>query len=126
MSDSAGLFASPTFSQLRVLVLFHNSGVHRLQHLAENPTVSNLTTLRIHPHHLERWWKEDEDYEEEEGYLPLRVVRPLLYSPHLTNLRHLCLRLSSIGDAGCEEVVRSTLLPRTRSHVQELDRLMKV
>jgi len=29
-------------------------------------------------------------------------------------------------DPDCEEVVRSTLLPQTRSHVQELDRLMKV
>jgi hypothetical protein len=29
-------------------------------------------------------------------------------------------------DPDCEEVVRSTLLPRTRAHVQELDRMLKV
>jgi stress response protein YsnF len=29
-------------------------------------------------------------------------------------------------DPDCEEVVRSTLLPRTRAHVQELDRMIKV
>jgi hypothetical protein len=29
-------------------------------------------------------------------------------------------------DPDCEEVVRSTLLPRTRAHVRELDRMIKV
>jgi hypothetical protein len=29
-------------------------------------------------------------------------------------------------DPDCEEVVRSSLLPRTRAHIQELDRMIKV
>jgi uncharacterized protein (TIGR02996 family) len=116
ITNSAELFASPTFSRLRVLVLFHNSGVHRLQFLADNLAISHLTTLRIHPHHLERWHAEDgaEGYVSEQGYLPLRVVRPLLFTPHLVNLRHLCLRLSSLGDEGCEEIVRSGILKRLK------------
>jgi hypothetical protein len=116
ITDSAELFSSPTFAQLRVLVLFHASGVHRLQYLANNSSLSNLSTLRIHPHHLERWRDEDEidHYDPEEGYLPLRVVLPLLYSLHLPKLRHLCLRLSSLGDEGCEEIVRSGILKRLK------------
>jgi uncharacterized protein (TIGR02996 family) len=104
---------------LRVLLLYHSSGVHRIQFLADNPSLANLTSLLLHPHHIE-WWrkgKEDEKdgYREEDGFLPLSVVRPVLNSKNLPNLAHLRLRLSSMGDEGCEEIVRSGILKRLKT-----------
>jgi uncharacterized protein (TIGR02996 family) len=108
----------PTLSNLRVLLLYHGEQVHRLQ-LLDRPTFRNLTHLLIHPHHLS-WsaWDEDDVRSgfsiQEEGYLPLSVVGPLLRSKHLAHLTHLRLRCSSMGDEGCREIVRSGVLGRLK------------
>jgi Leucine Rich repeat len=49
------------------------------------------------------------------GYLPPDMVRAVLHSGNLPNLRHLRLRGTSIGDAGCEEIVRSGILRRLKT-----------
>src|SRR5262249_39792140 len=73
--------------------------------------------LLLHPHSL-AWHnnqeKEAAGFREEEGYLPLSVIKPLLYSPRLRKLTHLRLRVSSLGDEGCEEIVRSGILQRLK------------
>lgn len=113
------LFGLRTLSNLRLLQVYHGEQVHRLQML-NRPTFRHLTHLLLHPHHR-AWSAYDEDDRaagyniREEGYLPLSVVRPLLYAKHLKDLTHLRLRLSSMGDEGCEEVVRSGILKRLKT-----------
>jgi uncharacterized protein (TIGR02996 family) len=118
--DVNELFALPTLTSLRVMQLYHSEQVHRLQLLAENRALGNLTHLLIHPHHLAWWGAQATDdsaagYQEAEGYLPLSVVRPLLYSPNLPRLTHLRLRVSSLGNEGCTEIVASGILRRLKS-----------
>jgi uncharacterized protein (TIGR02996 family) len=118
--DVNELFALPTLTSLRVLQLYHSEQVHRLQLLAENRALVNLTHLLIHPHHLAWWGAQATDdsaagYQEAEGYLPLAVVRPLLQTPNLPRLTHLRLRVSSLGNDGCTEIVASGILRRLKS-----------
>jgi hypothetical protein len=116
--DLNELFALRTLTHLRVLQVYHVSQVHRLQLLAENPAARGLTHLLLHPHCISWWENQQQDeaagYRREEGYLPLSAVRPLLHSANLPNLKHLRLRVSSMGDAGCEEIVNSGILKRLK------------
>jgi hypothetical protein len=109
------LLTLPTLKHLRVLQIYNASGVHRLDVLAANPAFRHLTHLLLHPHHIE-WHMIDDDYDfhEAEGYIPLSVVRALLHSPNVPHLTHLRLRLSSLGDVGCREIVASGILKRLR------------
>jgi uncharacterized protein (TIGR02996 family) len=94
------IFALETLANLRVLRLYHGHPAPLAQ-LAENPTFANLTHLLLHPHAT---W--------DDSSLPLKDVRALLNSPHLTRLRHLQLRLSDMGDAGIRAIVESGILKR--------------
>lgn len=117
MYDVSELFSLP-LTELRILQVYHVDGVHRLQNLANNPAMENLTHLLIHPHYIAWHRNEERDeqngYREIDGYLPLSVVRPLLYSSHLPSLTHLRLRVSSLGNDGCQEIVRSGILKRLK------------
>src|SRR5262249_31755759 len=108
------LFTLQTLRRLRILRLYHSAQVHRLHRLAATAASRDLTHLRIHPHALSWGDNRDEDerqgFAESEGYLPLRVVEPLLRSPNLPHLTHLQLRASSMGDAGCRALVESGIL----------------
>jgi len=112
------LFTLQTLRELRVLRLYHNSQVHRLDLLAANPAFRHLTHLLLHPHALAWHDNREEDehagFRREEGYLPLRVVESLVRSPNLSRLTHLQLRLSSMGDAGCRLLVESGILRRLK------------
>src|SRR5262249_30325067 len=118
--DVNALFGLKNLTRLRELTLYHNERVHRLEKLASNKAFANLTHLSIHPHNVGAWWRyartEDapDGYSQDDGFLPLSVVRPLWRSTHLTNLTHLQLRVSSMGDEGCEEIVRSGILKRLK------------
>jgi hypothetical protein len=116
--DLSELFSLATLSHLRVLQVYHGAQVHRLQILAENPAFQNLTHLLLHPLRLSWWQNRDRDeaagYRQDEGYLPLSVVVALLHSPNLPSLTHLRLRGSSMGNAGCTEIVRSGILKRLK------------
>src|SRR5262249_59126386 len=80
----------------------------------------NQTHMSMLPHNVGAWWRDARTeeapagYSQDDGFLQLSVVRPLLRSKHLTNLTHLQLRVSSMGDEGCEEIVRSGILKRLK------------
>jgi uncharacterized protein (TIGR02996 family) len=119
--DVERLFALPNLTRLRVLRLYH-LGVqgprrpHRyaypLDLLAANPALGKLTHLLFHPHMPES--SHDESGNANPSFLPLSQVRAVLYSAHLESLTHLQLRLSTMGDEGCREIVRSGILQRLR------------
>ncbi len=97
------LFALPTLGHLRVLQLYHGFP-YPLETLAESPAFDNLSQLLIHPH-ATPW---------DGSAIRLEQVRAVVRSPHLANLTHLQLRLSDMGDGGCEEIVRSGVLKRLK------------
>src|SRR5262249_16702462 len=101
-TDLRRLLALSNLTRLRTLVVYHRRALYPLEALAATPALAALEELRLHP---------ALNYGEP-GLLPLEVVTPLLRSPHLGSLRHLHLHVSSMGDAGCEEVVRSEILRR--------------
>ena len=101
--EMESLFALPTLEHLRVLQLYHGFP-YPLETLAENHAFDNLSRLLIHPH-ATPW---------DGSAIRLEQVRAVVRSPHLGNLTHLQLRLSDMGDRGCEEVVRSGVLKRLK------------
>src|SRR5262249_41929382 len=68
----------------------------------------NLTHVLFHPKAEGAWG------DEEAPYLRFDGIRALLHSKHFTKLTHLRLRLTDMGDAGCEEIVRSGILKRLK------------
>jgi hypothetical protein len=116
--DLAVLFGLPTLGHLRILKVYHQDRPHPLEVLAANPALKRLTHLLFHPHYYKEEALGDPvepEVQEADAYLNLEGVRALLRSPNLPALTHLQLRLCSMGDAGCEEVVRSGILKRLRS-----------
>jgi hypothetical protein len=122
--DVEKLFSSRALTALRVLRIYHpgTQGADRrerkryeypLDVLAKNRTFSNLTHLLFHPHH-EEYHRDHYGKPRLPSFLPLEQVRALVRSRHLPNLTHLQLRLSNLGDAGCEEIVRSGALGRLK------------
>jgi hypothetical protein len=105
--DTQRLFRLKSLKNLRVLQIYRS---HRypLQRLADNPAFSNLTQMFFHPHAMERG--DDGDG----AYINLSGVRAVLRSKHLKKITHLQLRLSDMGDEGCEEIIRSGALARLK------------
>jgi len=113
-----GLFALPNLNHLRVLRVYHYG--HRanrrggpgyeypLEVLAQNSALGSLSHLYFHPHHEESY------LEPRPSFLPLNQVSALLRSKHLKGLTHLQIRLSNMGDKGCEEIVASGILKRLK------------
>jgi len=122
--DVDRLFASKKLPNLRVLRIYH-LGIHRaggredkryeypLSTLGKNASFQNLTHLLFHPHH-EEYYYDPENSGRKGCFLPLSQVRAILRSKHLRQLRHLQLRLSNMGDAGCEEIVASGILKQLK------------
>jgi uncharacterized protein (TIGR02996 family) len=92
--------------RLRHLSVLHAHDYH-LDVLADNPTVTELTTLLCHPHAIEH-------YHTTGAYIRLEHLRAVCRSPHLKKLNHLCLRLTDFGDAGVSELIDSVALARLR------------
>jgi uncharacterized protein (TIGR02996 family) len=122
--DVNKLFSTRKLKQMRVLRIYHLGvqGADRrerpryeypLEVLAKNPTFANLTHLLFHPHH-EEYHPDHYGRGRQPSFLPLEQVRALVRSPHLPKLTHLQLRLSNMGDEGCEELVRSGTLGRLK------------
>jgi uncharacterized protein (TIGR02996 family) len=105
--DMGTLFAMP-LPHLRRLQIHH---MNPLELPAANPTLANLTTLQFHPHHHERFY-DDDDTDPEVAYIPLSAVTALLQSTHLPKLKHLQLRVSSLGDEGIRQIIDSGWLDR--------------
>ncbi len=123
--DPAKLFQL-SLPELRVLRMFHLGG-HRDPHngscayplrlLVNNPTIQNLEVLRFHPHYAkEEEYPEPGNYDNYRllSYLPLEQVQHVLDTPNLPKLKHLQLRLSDMGDAGCKAIVESGILKRLK------------
>jgi uncharacterized protein (TIGR02996 family) len=121
--DADRLFALPNLTCLRVLRVYHLSMrgstmrprpgyVYPLDMLAANRSLGRLTHLLFHPHYQE--YERDSPDDEHPSFLPLSQVRAVLDSEHLKSLTHLQLRLSTMGDEGCREIVRSGILKRLK------------
>jgi uncharacterized protein (TIGR02996 family) len=120
--DADRLFALPNLSQLRVLRVYHltlgsssrarPTYAYPLEVLAANRSLDKLTHLQFHPHCREGRRRTPEG--ELPSFLPLSQVRTVLGSEHLQSLTHLQLRLSTMGDEGCREIVRSGILKRLK------------
>ncbi len=95
------LVSLPNLTRLQVLRLYGLWSEVPLAALARNPALESLTHLLVHPH-----------FGASESLLPLSQVRALVNSPHLTNLSHLQLRLSSMGDEGVRAFIESGILKR--------------
>ncbi|MHB1422206.1 MAG: TIGR02996 domain-containing protein [Gemmataceae bacterium] len=99
--DVAHLFALGNLSSLRILQIYY-AGLYPLEVLANNPVLSNLTRLLLHPHSFA-------------GPLnDLAAARAIVQSPHLRSLTHLQLHRSDLGDVGCTEIVTSGILKRLK------------
>jgi uncharacterized protein (TIGR02996 family) len=101
--DMKQLFALKNLTKLRILQLYHNHH-YPLEVLADNPALKNLNQVFFYPHMPD----------DQESQISLESVRALVCSPHLTSLTHLQLRLSDMGDEGCEELVRSGIFKRLK------------
>jgi uncharacterized protein (TIGR02996 family) len=101
--EEANRLVALPMPNLRVLLLYHGRN-YPLDKLARNPMLTNLRELYCHPHSIDR----------EEPYIRLPHLRAICKSKSLTALTHLQLRLSDVGDAGVEEVIKSGLLKRLK------------
>lgn len=101
------IFQLATLDHLRIMQIYH-CWEYPLEVLADNPAFANLTHLLFHPKADGAWGDEPAPYIRFDG------IRALLHSKHLTKLTHLRLRLTDMGDAGCEEIVSSGILKRLR------------
>jgi hypothetical protein len=104
--DANKLFALP-MPRLKALTLFHSTS-YPLEKLAANQSLTNLTTIRCHPHALEY------DDEEAGAYIRLKQLKAICRAPQFAHLTHLCLRLTDFGDAGAKEIVASGILKRLK------------
>lgn len=103
-TDIEEVLACP-FPCLRELEV-HNLDSYPLEILAKNSTVTQLTSLSLHPRGVSD--------EEEEAYLGLNQLRGIARSPNLHSLTRLTFRLSDSGDEGVQEIISSGLLSRLR------------
>jgi uncharacterized protein (TIGR02996 family) len=114
--DTPALFATP-LPQLGFLHVAY-ADPYALATLGGNQSLGRLTHLFLDEVEDSRLYWDDEPGEmestEERPAVSPAEVRALVASPHLTGLTHLRLRLRGLGDAGCEEIVRSGILPRLR------------
>lgn len=121
--DIDRLFGSKKLKDLKVLQVYH-MGVPRgrtinkreryeypLDTLAKNKAFANLEQLLLHPHMPE--WHDNID-EDHASFLPIEMVRALVNTKVLKKLTHLQLRMSDMGDAGCQVIVDSGILTRLK------------
>jgi uncharacterized protein (TIGR02996 family) len=100
--DLAHLFSLPNLNHLRILQVHNRNVSYRLEILADNPALKNLTHLQLHP------------APSDDPLIDLAGVRALIASPHLPRLTHLQLHRSNLGDVGCTEIVTSGILKRLK------------
>lgn len=103
--ETEDLFTLESLTHLRFLQVYHLHE-YALARLAANPAFGHLTHLLLHPGRI--------DWDDERSHIRLEHVEALAKSLYLKSLTHLQLRLSDMGDAGCEVLVRSGLLGRLR------------
>jgi uncharacterized protein (TIGR02996 family) len=100
--DTGQLFRLNSLDSLRILQVYDGSH-YPLHWIADNPALRRLTHLLLQARRC---------YPGEQAHLHLGAVRYLLRSPNLPALTHLSLRMSSLGDAGVDEIIASGILRR--------------
>jgi len=101
------LFQLKTLTNLRVMQIYH-CWEYPLERLAANTHIQRLSHVLLHPKASGAW------ADVEAPYITFDGVRAILRSHHAKTLTHLRLRLTDIGDPGCEEIVRSGILGRLK------------
>lgn len=112
ISDIATLFSSPEFQNLRVLQYYYGSDysdynnntrqtAYPLSALAENKSLTELTTLRLHAGR--------------DTTLDLAEVEALVNTKNLPKLVHLQLHMTDYGNEGAARIVQSGILKRLRT-----------
>jgi hypothetical protein len=101
------LFLSPALGGLRVLQYYFGHAhsyprsdfpIYPLTALADNESLRNLHTLRLHPGR--------------DATLSIDGVRAIVTSPNLPALRHLQLHMTDYGDSGAQAIAESGILRR--------------
>jgi uncharacterized protein (TIGR02996 family) len=105
------LFALPSLNNLRLLQYYYGmdqhtrnrtpQGAYPLARLANNPSLRNLTTLRLHPGR--------------EAMIGLDDFDAVLRSPHLPALTHLQVHTTNFGDEGARRLIESGALRRLKA-----------
>ena len=91
---------------LRSLIVHHLTD-YPIEVLAKNKSLTNLETLKIHPHAFE--------YDEAvSAYLRFEHIKALARSKSLQSLQNLQFRMSDMGNPGIEEIIKSGLLGRLK------------
>ena len=103
------LFGQSLLGNLRVLQYYygmggydsHNqAGAYPLTVLANNASLQQLTTLRLHPGR--------------DATIDLEEMDAVLRSPHLPRLTHLQVHMTTFGDEGCRSIIQSGILRRLK------------
>lgn len=92
---------------LKSLTLMHTADRYPLEVLAANKSMGSLESLYIWPHAM--------DYDAEGAYIDLKGFEALCRSKNLPALQYLTLRLTDIGNAGLEALVKSPLFERLQT-----------
>jgi uncharacterized protein (TIGR02996 family) len=107
------LFAQPIFGNIRVLQYYYGTSyfdymascqrgtAYPLQTLAKNPSLNQLTHLRLHPGR--------------DATIEVNELDALLRSKCLPNLTHLQIQMTAYGDEGSRRIVQSGILRRLES-----------
>jgi hypothetical protein len=98
------LFGLENLTRLKALTLYHNTEVHPLGVLADNPVFDALQTLRVRPSPYA-----------DQPLLPAAEIAALARAAHLCSLRHLHLRGADVDDDACRRLVESGLLKRLKT-----------
>jgi uncharacterized protein (TIGR02996 family) len=101
-----GLFAHPALGNVRVLQYYYGcdytrdnpGGAYPLTALANNASLQQLTTLRLHAGR--------------DATIELEELDAILRSPHLPSLTHLQAHMTTFGDEGCRRIIDSGALRR--------------
>src|SRR5262249_61631372 len=101
-------FALPSLGNLRVLQYYYGNRYSRgkqkpypLTVLANNTSLQQLATLRLHPGR--------------DATIDLDEMDAVLCSPHLPSLTHLQVHMTTFGDEGCGRIIDSGILQRLKT-----------
>ncbi len=110
LPDIDRLFALPALGNIRVLQYYYGDDylgqfnnprtLYPLTALANNASLHQLTTLRLHPGR--------------DVTIDLNELDAILRSPHLPSLTHLQIHMTTFGDAVCDHIIQSGILRRLK------------
>jgi uncharacterized protein (TIGR02996 family) len=102
ISDAEALFGLQALGDLHTLAYCYGPA-YPLETLAANPALTRLRSLLLHPQAVAPGAA---------ALITANGLRALLHSPHLQSLTTLRVHMTDMGNALCEEIVRSGILKR--------------